>query len=36
MKIAEKLIKIDMEKIFVKFMFTVMGVSTCIVFFYSF
>ncbi len=36
MKIVEKLIGIDMERVFVKLMFTIMGVSTCIVFFYSF
>ena len=36
MKIVEKINKIDMERMFVKLMFTLMGVSTCIVFFYSF
>lgn len=36
MKLMEKMNAIDLEKIFVKLMFTLFGVSTCIVFFFSF
>lgn len=36
MKLMEKMNGIDLEKIFVKLMFTLFGVSTCIVFFFSF
>lgn len=36
MKLMEKINGIDLEKIFVELMFTLFGVSTCIVFFFSF
>lgn len=36
MKIVKKMNAVDMERVFVKLVFTLFGVSTCIVFFFSF